>query len=352
MGAVDEQFLGHAAADHAGAADPIFLGDGDAGAVRGRDPRRAHAARAGADDEQVIVVGLGHAMIVSEGAARAARRSRGRNRAARSPSSAFAISLPSSTPNWSNGLMPSKDGIGEGAMLVKGEQRAERRRIEPVEQDRRRRPVAGIVAVRIVGCAAGHQRRPLREAVEQELAVMLGVERVAGLDAATNSTGTRCVPWWRSWNTACWASVPTPPQTIGAVARPTGAPSSAHALAVRFHFELLEIGGKQPQPLVISEDRAGLGAADIGVRAIDEGGEDRRVGARAARSGNGGPSPPRLRAALERVPAQRQRGREADRGPERDSGRRRFRRKGRMRVSSTPNSIALSGSAVSAITRP
>ena len=55
MGAVDEQLLGHAAADHAGAADPIFLGDRDPGAMRGGDPRRAHAARAGADHEQVIV---------------------------------------------------------------------------------------------------------------------------------------------------------------------------------------------------------------------------------------------------------------------------------------------------------
>ena len=60
MGAVDEQFLGHAAADHAGAADPIFLGDGDPRAMRGGDPRRAHAARAGADDEEVVIVGCGH----------------------------------------------------------------------------------------------------------------------------------------------------------------------------------------------------------------------------------------------------------------------------------------------------
>ena len=60
MGAVDEQFLGHAAADHAGAADLIFLGDGDARAVRGRHAGRAHAARSGADDEEVIVVGCGH----------------------------------------------------------------------------------------------------------------------------------------------------------------------------------------------------------------------------------------------------------------------------------------------------
>jgi hypothetical protein len=36
-----------------------------------------------------------------------------------------------------------------------------------------------------------------------------------------------------------------------------------HALAVRFHLQLLEIGGEQPQPLVIGEDGAGLGAATL-----------------------------------------------------------------------------------------
>jgi hypothetical protein len=71
--------------------------------------------------------------------------------------------------------------------------------------------------------------------------------------------------------------VPTPPQVIGAWRRPTGEPSMLHALAVRFHLELLEIGGEQPQPLVIGEDRAGLGAAHVGVIAVGEGGEDRRV---------------------------------------------------------------------------
>ena len=59
---VDEQLLGHAAADDAGAADAILLRDGDLGAVAGRDARRAHAARAGADHEQ-IVVELGHACV-------------------------------------------------------------------------------------------------------------------------------------------------------------------------------------------------------------------------------------------------------------------------------------------------
>ena len=56
---IDEELLGHAAADDAGAAEPVLLGDGDLGAVARRNARRAHAARAGADHEQVEV-GLGH----------------------------------------------------------------------------------------------------------------------------------------------------------------------------------------------------------------------------------------------------------------------------------------------------
>ena len=43
---VDQELLRHAAADDAGAADPILLGDHHARAVPGRDARRAHAARA------------------------------------------------------------------------------------------------------------------------------------------------------------------------------------------------------------------------------------------------------------------------------------------------------------------
>ena len=43
MGAVDEQLLRHAAADHAGAADLIFLGDGDR--ARHAPPRPAPRAR-------------------------------------------------------------------------------------------------------------------------------------------------------------------------------------------------------------------------------------------------------------------------------------------------------------------
>src|SRR5262245_52382912 len=54
--AIDEELLRHAAADHAGAADAVFLGDADAGAERRGEARRAHPARARADDEEIVVV--------------------------------------------------------------------------------------------------------------------------------------------------------------------------------------------------------------------------------------------------------------------------------------------------------
>ena len=59
LGAVDQELLRHAAADHAGAADAEILADADARAVAGGDARGAHAARAGANHEQVVVISHG-----------------------------------------------------------------------------------------------------------------------------------------------------------------------------------------------------------------------------------------------------------------------------------------------------
>ena len=61
MRAVDQHLLGHAAPDHAGAADPVFLGHRHPCAVRGSHAAGTHAARAGADGEKVKVEFFGHA---------------------------------------------------------------------------------------------------------------------------------------------------------------------------------------------------------------------------------------------------------------------------------------------------
>ena len=53
---VDQQLLRHAAADHAGAADAIFLSDHHARAVARRNPPSAYAARARTNDKEIDVV--------------------------------------------------------------------------------------------------------------------------------------------------------------------------------------------------------------------------------------------------------------------------------------------------------
>ena len=57
---IDQELLRDAAADHARAANPKFLGDHHPRAIARRDARSAHPARARADDEQVDVV-ISHA---------------------------------------------------------------------------------------------------------------------------------------------------------------------------------------------------------------------------------------------------------------------------------------------------
>src|SRR5262249_37413212 len=72
---IDEQLLGNAAADHTSPADAVLLGDQDARAVTGGDPRRAHAARAGANDDEIEVM-ISH-IDASKPRADAAPRCRG-----------------------------------------------------------------------------------------------------------------------------------------------------------------------------------------------------------------------------------------------------------------------------------
>ena len=70
---VDQQFLGNAAADHAGAADAKLLRHHDARAIAGSDPRRAHTARAGPDDEEIDHL-VGHVVLSNQPRGRSSER--------------------------------------------------------------------------------------------------------------------------------------------------------------------------------------------------------------------------------------------------------------------------------------
>src|SRR6266404_7299943 len=52
---IDQELFRNAAADHAGAAHPVFFGDHDPRAMTGGDPGGTHSARTSPDDEQIDV---------------------------------------------------------------------------------------------------------------------------------------------------------------------------------------------------------------------------------------------------------------------------------------------------------
>src|SRR4029077_9985519 len=72
---VNQQLLGNAAADHAGAADAELLGHHDAGAVARGDARAAPPARPRPDDEEIDVV-ISHGVPRIWSSVAAATRSR------------------------------------------------------------------------------------------------------------------------------------------------------------------------------------------------------------------------------------------------------------------------------------
>ena len=90
----------------------------------------------------------------------------------------------------------------------------------------------------------------------------------------------------------------------------------ADQLAIRFHLQLLQIGHQQPQPLVIGKDRARLAAKLLAVEQVGEGREHRRVGLRLGEPEMTVHLGRAFEQFLERLPAQRQRRREADRRPQ------------------------------------
>src|SRR5690348_1426559 len=105
--AIDEQLLRNAAADHACAADLIFLGDCDPRAISRRHARGAHAAGTGANHEEIEISHYAPALSIS------ARVDESRLSSSASSASCRAICLPSSTPNWSKGLMPISTALAK-----------------------------------------------------------------------------------------------------------------------------------------------------------------------------------------------------------------------------------------------
>src|SRR3546814_2051624 len=91
-------------------------------------------------------------------------------------------------PELVEGIDAEQHGIGEDAMLVESDQRAEAARADLVEQDGRRRPVAGVMARAVLTRPACHQRRALRDAVGDQRFMMRVIEQMIGLARSEEHT--------------------------------------------------------------------------------------------------------------------------------------------------------------------
>jgi hypothetical protein len=85
----------------------VLLSNGDARAIGCRNTGRADAAGAGTDYEQVKVGHYSPALSIK------ARVDGSKLSSSAESSSLRAISLPSSTPNWSNGLMRRRSALAK-----------------------------------------------------------------------------------------------------------------------------------------------------------------------------------------------------------------------------------------------
>src|SRR5690606_24896723 len=104
-----QHLFGDAAANDAGSADTIFFCNCHFGTIRSGYPCSSYAARTGTNDKQVIIIfsHLFHSLIAQAVNARLFNISVDGSIIVPPPAkSALAVSLPNSTPNWSNGLMP------------------------------------------------------------------------------------------------------------------------------------------------------------------------------------------------------------------------------------------------------
>ena len=163
-------------------------------------------------------------------------------------------------------------------MFVEGDQRAQRGGVEVVAQDRRAGAVAGVIARGVLALLARHQRGALRKAVHQQDAVVRGVELVTRGDAGDeiDRDQMRALVEQLEHRVLRIGAHPAPGDRRGRAIDRLHVGSDA--LAVRFHFELLEVIGEQAEAFVIGEDRARLAPAHAGVVEIGEGRAQDEVG--------------------------------------------------------------------------
>ena len=146
---------------------------------------------------------------------------------------------------------------------------------------------------------------------------MLGIERVARFDTGDELDGHDARALMQQLEHRMLRIRPhAAPGDRGALP-PQRRAVRRHRFTVRFHFELLEIARQQPQPLVIGKDRARRTAARLRIKQIDKCREDGGVFTERCQP----EMPVHLGRAFEQfleiAPAQRQRRRKSDRGPER-----------------------------------
>ena len=223
------------------------------------------------------------------------------------------------------GVDVEQRALDEDAVLVERDQPAERVRVELVGRGwssragcRRRRGAARSCRPRPASCpwpasapapppACGPSSAPPTAPGSWRAAGRGGACRSGSWPtaAARNSTGMTSVPWCSSWKKACWPLVPGSPQTSGPVGVVDRRAVERHALAVRFHVELLQIGRQPRQALVVGDDGARRIVADHAMPAADQA-QQRPAGCPAAAPcGNARPSHARHRGRRGNSPGRR-----------------------------------------------
>ena len=153
-----------------------------------------------------------------------------------------------------------------------------------------------------------HQRGALREGIEQKLTAPVGVLAVLGFghrDEFDRNENGALVKQLEDGVLRVRAR-PAPGDRSGR--RIHRLPVGASRLAIRLHLELLKVGRKQPQPLVIGEDCARLAALRLDVEPVGERRDQRHVFGTLAEAEMAVHLGRSLEQLLERVPAERERG--------------------------------------------